>query len=331
VKDGSEVLSQSWPAAITLDASHEKISSALNLSGGYVVATTAGYGGDIPPYQGHVALVDRDSGAVKHVFNSLCSKRHQLMQPETCSESDAGIWARSGAVVVPRSHRLLVATGNGDWNGHTNWGDSVLELSADAMQLLGSWTPTNQASLDSGDVDLGSTAPALLPFGSRLLALQSGKDARMRLLDVDNLNGHGHACACKGGELQTLSAPGGRGVYTAPAVWRSDGKSWAFVANSGATAGYRLDGTNSAKLTRVWGHGIPGTSPVIAGGLLYVYDPSGGGVAVYTPASGKRVGVLPATRGHWNSPIVADERVAIPVGGANFHLTSGTITIYRKP
>jgi hypothetical protein len=31
---------------------------------------------------------------------------------------------------------LLVATGNGAYDGRTNWGDSVLELSPDAGKLL---------------------------------------------------------------------------------------------------------------------------------------------------------------------------------------------------
>jgi hypothetical protein len=80
----------------------------------------------------------------------------------------------------------------------------------------------------------------------------------------------------------------------------------------------------------MWTANRGGTSPVIAGGLLYVYDPSGG-VAVYRPASGKKVGSLDSGGGHWNSPIVADGRIAIPTGDSNAHQTTGTLTIYRKP
>ena len=45
-----------------------------------------------------------------------------------------------------------------------------------------------------------------------------------------------------------------------------------------------------------------GTSPVIAGGLLYVYDWDGGELNVYAPTSGKRVAAFPVGRGHWNTP-----------------------------
>ena len=52
---------------------------------------------------------------------------------------------------------------------------------------------------------------------------------------------------------------------------------------------------------------------------------------VYRPVSGKPVGSLASGGGHWNSPVVADGRVAIPVGDANDHQSSGTLTIYHKP
>src|SRR5262249_55528935 len=156
------------------------------------------------------------------VFNALCSERADLQRPNTCPESGAAIWARSGAVVDPATGNLLVATGDGKWNGTRYWGDSVLMLSPDASRLLQAWTPKNYADLDSGDVDLGSTAPAVLPGR---LALQSGKDGVMRLLDLRKLNGRGGARPVTGGEVTTLSTPDGGGLFSAPAV---SGR-WVFV------------------------------------------------------------------------------------------------------
>src|SRR5262249_31182017 len=217
VATGREVASGGWPVTITRDPTHEKLAAAFNLSRGLVIITTGGYIGDAPPYQGHVVTIRATTGRIVAVFNSLCSNRADLMIPRTCDASASAIWARSGAVVDPDTGNLLVATGNGPWNGSTNWGDSVLELSPDASNLLQNWTPTDQKQLEAGDLDLGSTAPALLGNG---LAVQSGKDGKIRLLDVRNLNGTGKAGTTLGGELQTLPAPGGAGVFTAPAVWR---------------------------------------------------------------------------------------------------------------
>jgi len=164
---GREVRAGRWPARVTLDATHEKLAAALNMTGDSIVATTGGYIGDAPPYQGHVVTISRDTGRITHVWNSLCSNRHRLIVPSTCPASDSAIWARSGAVIEPGTRRILVATGNAPFNGSTNWGDSVLELAPDASRLLQNWTPRNQAQLNSSDSDLGSTAPAILPTSLR--------------------------------------------------------------------------------------------------------------------------------------------------------------------
>jgi outer membrane protein assembly factor BamB len=330
IADGSEVVTDSWPASISLDGSREKISSPLNLSKHHVIATTAGYGDVVPPFQGHVAFVERGTGRLDNVFNSLCSKQHVLLTDDTCPETASGIWARSGAVIVPGTHRILVATGNAAWNGRTYWGDSVLSLAPDGSRLLGNWTPRNQEAMETFDVDLGSTAPALLRYGKRWLGFQSGKDGDLRLLNVDDLNGHGRPCACKGGELWKLHTPHDVGVYSTPATWRHRGRSWLFVTTYDDTTAYRVTG-KEPHLERVWRRDRAGTSPVIAGGLLYVYDPTGGGLSVYRPATGKRLANLPAEPGHWNSPIVADGRIALPTGSAKRALLTGTLKIFRRP
>jgi hypothetical protein len=79
----------------------------------------------------------------------------------------------------------------------------------------------------------------------------------------------------------------------------------------------------------VWSNDRPGTSPVLAGGVLYVYDP-GGSLAAYTPSDGRLLARLPAGAGHWSSPIVADGVVALPVGDANDHATTGAIDLYSR-
>jgi hypothetical protein len=84
------------------------------------------------------------------------------------------------------------------------------------------------------------------------------------------------------------------------------------------------------RLQSLWSNGHAGTSPVVAGGLLYVYDP-GGGLRVYNAATGNAVTTLASGGGHWNSPIVVDRRIALPEGNANDHLTSGVLDIWRVP
>ena len=103
------------------------------------------------------------------------------------------------------------------------------------------------------------------------LALQSGKDGKLRLLDLRRLNGRTRTAGpITGGELQTLPAPGGGGVFTAPAVWRSAGTTWVFVATFER---HRRVQARGRRIVRVWENDTGGTSPVVAGGLLFVYDP----------------------------------------------------------
>ncbi|HXH96429.1 MAG TPA: PQQ-binding-like beta-propeller repeat protein, partial [Gaiellaceae bacterium] len=268
-----------WRVSITKLPEREKIAAALNFDRGHVIAATGGYVGDQPPYQGHVAIVDAKTGRLLRVWNSLCSNRHGLIEPASCPSSDSAIWGRAGAVVIPGSGNLLVATGNAPWNGRTDWGDAVLLLPPSAARLIGNYTPANTEELNASDQDLGSTSPVLL---TKSLVVQGGKDGKIRLLSLERLTGR---AAHRGGELQVVPTPSGGSLFTAPAVWRTRTRTWLFAADNGGTAAWVL---RNGRLRQVWRNGNDGTSPVVAGGLLWVYGP-GGGLRVYVPGSGRLV------------------------------------------
>ena len=308
-----------WSTPITKLASREKIAAALNFSQGHVIATTGGYIGDAPPYQGHVAILDGASGKLLHVWNSLCSNRRGLLDPASCGASDSAIFGRAGAVVDPADGQLLVATGNAPWDGRTNFGDAVIRLTANATAMVGNYTPTNTDELNTTDTDLGSTSPFLLGPG---YVGQGGKDGKIRVLGVKRMKG---TAPHKGGELQIVPTPSGTDLFTAPAVWHRPNVTWVFAGDNGGTAAWRF---RNGRLALAWHNATGGTSPVVAGGLLWVYDP-GGGLNVYAPFGGKLLASLPAGGGHWNSPIVVDGRVALPEGNANDHRESGVLDIYR--
>jgi outer membrane protein assembly factor BamB len=317
VSDGQSV----WRTSVTRLPLREKMDSPLKFTEGHVIAVTAGYIGDKPPYQGHVAVLDGKSGKLLQVWNSLCSDRTGLLQPDSCQQTQSAIWGRAGAVIDPRSGSILIATGNGEWDGARNWGDALIELDAGATRMIGNYTPVNTAELNARDLDLGSASPVLL--GGDLVA-QGGKDGKIRLLGRKAIAG---VTPHKGGELQTVSTPSGTDLFAQPAVWEHDGQTWMFAADNGGTAAWQVD---NSTLQQKWKNSTGGTSPFQAGGLLFVYA-RGGGLNVYDAVSGKRIATLPCGPGHWSSPIVVQDRIILPEGNANDHASSGVLDIWSLP
>jgi hypothetical protein len=310
-----------WRTSITRLAQREKIASPLKYFQGHVVAVTAGYIGDRPPYQGHVVILDASSGKLLQVWNSLCSNRPGLLDPDSCPQSQSAIWGRAGAVIDPRGGDIFVATGNGDWNGTTDWGDALIEIDASASKMLGNYTPANTAELNERDLDLGSSSPVLL--GGDLIA-QGGKDGKVRLLSRQALSG---AAAHTDHELQIVSTPSGTDLFAQPAVWTHDGQTWMFAADNGGTAAWAVE---NARLAEKWRNRNGGTSPFEAEGLLFVYARAGG-LNVYEAATGRHIATLPCGDGHWNSPIVLQGEIILPEGNANDHATRGVLDIWSLP
>jgi outer membrane protein assembly factor BamB len=314
---GSESRQDGFPVRITWMPDVEKDAAALNVANGYLYAVTSGYYGDFGHYDGHVVTVQLNTGKVR-VFNSLCSDITELLGASggpSCPQTKSGIWARGGAVVDPDSSmhgRIYVATGNGpftaDSGGH-DYGDSVLALSADGAKLEESYTPADYAGLESGDTDLGSTAPVMLPRQTKsrtpLLLLQGGKDGILRLLDREHLGG-------VGGEVSHFDL--GSALFTAPAVARdSAGQSWIYVGTDSGVTALQLatDAGGKSTLRKVWSSDTGGTSPIVANGIVYVetdnavnaFDARSGKLVWSTtqPSAGGTIGTT-----HWQSPIIAN-------------------------
>ena len=209
----------------------------------------------------------------------------------------------------------------------------MLELAPDASRLLHNWTPPNQEALTHSDTDVGSTSPAILPAYRGLHhAVQGGKAGRLHLLNLARLNGTTQAAGGRlGGELGEVAAPGGGEVLTAPAVWSHAGHVYLFVGSDSGGAAYQLVGGPHPRLATVWSDGTAATSPVIAGGLLYMYDEAGGHLDIRRPETGAQLRALPAAPGHWNSPIVVGGRAIEPTGSYHESSSSSSVYVYHLP
>src|SRR5262249_40353469 len=99
--------------------------------------------GDADPYHGWILGYSASSLVSRVVFN------------DTPNGQEGGIW---GAPLASDGTFVYVATGNGTWNGGTDWGDSYLKLSPvnGTLSEADFFTPFNVSSLTANDRDLGS-------------------------------------------------------------------------------------------------------------------------------------------------------------------------------
>jgi hypothetical protein len=327
VGDGMEVVTGGWPELTSRKVYDEKGSSALSIATAksgvsYLYVAHGGYPGDAGNYQGHLTAINLTDGSQK-VFNTLCSNQavhfidnRVTSGPDCYPQTTSAIWARPGVVYDQVNDRIYMATGNGAFApGLFRWGETVFALNPDGSGAvtgnpLDSYTPTNFQNLTDTDTDLGSTAPAILPAASGKfphLAVQGGKDAKLRLLNLDNLSGK-NLVGQTGGELFSMNVPMGGEILTQPAVWVNpvDSHTWVFVSNGAGIAGLELvvDGAGNPSLQGRWTAGA-GTSPVVANGVLY-YARSGL-ISALSPTSGNLLWSSSQVGGiHWQSPIVAN-------------------------
>src|SRR5260370_23787130 len=116
-----------------------------------------------------------------------------------------------------------MATGNGHWNGSSDYSDSVIKVGPpvnNTFPLLDYFTTFDQGG--PGDSDVGSSGLVLFPTtssGAQLLA-QQGKQGTLYLVDRNNL---GKDCApgCTGSDPQIVQELRGAtpGVLSSPLYW----------------------------------------------------------------------------------------------------------------
>ena len=326
VEDGEETKTGGWPELCTLKPFDEKGSSALATATAkdgvsYLYVTNGGYLGDRGDYQGHVTVINLRDG-VQHVFNANCSDNsvHFVERPgkPDCPAVQTAIWSRPGVVYDRATDRIYMATGNGPFDPKNHdWGDAIFSLNPDGTGRGGdpvdSYTPSNHHYLNRADLDLGSTAPAILPTPAtcsvRSLAVQGGKDMKLRLVNLANLSGRGGP-GHTGGEIgRLIDVPQGGMVFTQPAVWvdPKDNSTWVFVETYSGLSGLKLrvDKHGMPSLGPAWQNDDEGSSPIIANNVLYCAGSHD--IRAFNPTTGKLlwhdtgIGKI-----HWESPIVVN-------------------------
>jgi MBG domain (YGX type)/Bacterial Ig-like domain (group 3)/PQQ enzyme repeat len=142
---------------------------------------------------------------------------------DTTLGSEGGIWNAGQAPVVDSSGNLYMSTGNGSFgttpNNLVQTGNSMIKLSP-SLELLDYFTPNNSATLNAGDMDLGSSGLMLVPNTSYLLG--GGKQGVLYLVDTGGMGGFNSSGDKVHQEFQAIYGKGTSHIHGTPAYFDSD-------------------------------------------------------------------------------------------------------------
>lgn len=196
-----------------------------------------------------------------------------------------GIWGAGSGIPAdvpdPVGHpfgRMFVTTGNGTFDAvapnYTNamdYGDSVIRLDlsngvpstvANGKSVGDSFTPFNQAALDTSDLDQGSGAALMLPDaagGGQHLLVQGGKTGKTYVLNRDNLGGY-HPSNTSDPQQKTSTRP----IFGMPAYWNGNLYFWGSKDHLGAFSFASGVISSTPKTSSVEFSGFPGSTPVVS-------------------------------------------------------------------
>jgi hypothetical protein len=200
---------------VTFSPHFENQRAGLLLENGHVVIGWSSHC-DYSPWHGWIMSYSASTLAQEAAFNT------------SADGSASGVWMSGGGLAADSNGNIFFATGNGTWNGTTDYGDSIVKLgppSGGTFPVLDYFTPYNQSSLAGGDTDVASGGLVLLPnlpSGQQLLT-QMGKEGKMYVLDRNNM---GRYCVkdvppCNGSDPNIVEEiPGATaGVWGTPAYW----------------------------------------------------------------------------------------------------------------
>jgi hypothetical protein len=137
----------------------------------------------------------------------------------------SSLWMSGVGPAADAENNIYLITANGlfDINkGGTDWGDTMLKMTfnGSSFAIADSFTPFNQGTMYSGDLDLGSGGAVLLPTqtsGPPNLLVAAGKTGTIYLVNRDSMGGYN---TVKDNIVQEL--PGAvTSLYGAPIYWNN--------------------------------------------------------------------------------------------------------------
>ena len=163
--------------------------ASLAVAGNNVIFATAG-SRDVEPFHGWI-------------FSYTTTLKQTSLLNLTSGGMEGGVWQSMRAPVVDGAGNIYLETGNGDYDGVSNFSNSVVRLIVSPAGLaVADWfTPDNWQYLSDNDLDLSSAGPLLVPATPYLIA--AGKNGTIYVLNTANM---GKLQIGNGQIVQTLQA-----------------------------------------------------------------------------------------------------------------------------
>jgi hypothetical protein len=124
-----------------------------------------------------------------------------------------GVWQSGGGPSVDAAGNIYVTTGNGLYDGSTNFADSVVKLRGSDLAQLDWFTSSDYANNQSADADISSGRPILISPNRLLIA---SKNFYAYVLDtgcMGHLQGSGSGCALQTWQTVNGTPGAGSGIY----------------------------------------------------------------------------------------------------------------------
>jgi outer membrane protein assembly factor BamB len=286
---------------IAFNPQTENQRAALLLTKGTVVIAWASHC-DTAPYHGWVMSYDAKTLEQTGVFN------------DTPNGAAGGIWQAGGGPIADDQGDVIVASGNGDYDGISNFGMSVLKLQSRTLTLLDWFTPSAWLLMSLFDLDFGSSGLILIPgTNSVAVGTKTGELYLTRASSPGKLVNQDTQIIQK--LIADPTTSGTNHVHGGPVYWGGPNGPWLYVwGENDYLRAFALDGaqftTNSiSESTMKPPMGMPGGMLALSAngavdGILWATHPTDGDAN-----KGTRHGVLRAfdatdlTTELWNSMI----------------------------
>ena len=146
-------------------------------------------------YIGWASFGDRDNYHGWVLGYAASTLQQVAVFNDTPNGSQGGIWQGGGGLAAGPGGNIFLQTGNGTFDANTiggvDYGDSFLKLSATGgLSVLDYFTPDNQATLDSLDLDLGAGAGLIPPKQSGAFPneiISAGKQGIIYVVNRDHI------------------------------------------------------------------------------------------------------------------------------------------------